>query len=358
MNWFNTKSALMLAGLLTISAPGVCAEEITIIGKHIHGLILDADQDPLIRQDRAEIHPQASVRTELVTESSTLTAEAFSHPVGAIYLVRRDGDNTINTVPVDAHTINGVSQPEIGLPTAWGSVLYSEAMLVDAADATDFISAFKPYFKGDAGQVNPYDYGWPVEMVVLDDKGHGKLVKNYAMGRVAAKDIQIMPDQKTVWMLSGDGSGYLYVFIAEDARNFSKGRLLVVDLSSDEARWIEVANTSSLKAKFRLKRVQFDKLLAYDTPSEQGCADALTLTETVYGRECLRITDKRNAGLFEPHRFAALAGVDPQFASFVDIEYDDKQNELVLKAKSGRSQRFVLGAVEQMHSDFLIKERL
>lgn len=350
--------SLLVISLITSNSS--VANDHRIIGKHIFGLMVDVDNDPLIRNQRAEIHNQASSSAEVAYDKASFSASVFNQPVGAVYLTKLDQDSgkEIKTQPVDASGINGISAPVGGLPTEWGSLIYSESALVDAADPKSFVDKFKPYYKGDSKKVNPYEYGWPIELVVLNMNGESKLIKNYAMGRVAAENLLVMPDNKTVWMLSGEKAGYLYVFIAEDSGNFSKGQLLVANSDDHSVNFVPVANTSTLKAKFQLRRIKFDSLFQSGEFDGGVCDNGIQPVNTVYGIECLKVKNKRYSGLFEPHRFAALAGVKPQFNAVTKMTYKPDTNTLVLEKKSGDTIGFNLGSVGQFSSDYLIKERL
>jgi secreted PhoX family phosphatase len=90
-------------------------------------------------------------------------------------------------------------------------------------------------FGGDLLQMNPYDYGYIVEVKVLNEQGAHSVTKHYAMGRLAFELGYVLPDKKTAYM-SDDGTNVgLYMFVADREMDLSSGTLYV-------ARWEQVSS--------------------------------------------------------------------------------------------------------------------
>lgn len=85
----------------------------------------------------------------------------------------------------------------------WGTHLSSEEYEPDATKAaTD--AQFKAFSKntfGDETKANPYHYGHLPEITVNPD-GTGTVKKHYCLGRISHELIQVMPDQRTVMMVT------------------------------------------------------------------------------------------------------------------------------------------------------------
>lgn len=118
------------------------------------------------------------------------------------------------------------------------------------SDTTD-INSFSQYFFGDATTANAYHYGLVPEVRVSHD-GSTRVVKHYALGRIARELADVQPDWRTVYM--GDDGGYtgLFMFVADFWGDLSRGTLYAakwnqtsdVDGGSAMLSWIRLGHAS------------------------------------------------------------------------------------------------------------------
>lgn len=91
-------------------------------------------------------------------------------------------------------------------------------------------------YGGDLLRINPYFYGYTVEVGAVNVQGDTEVAAHYAMGRVAIGLAYVMPDQKTAY-ISDDGTNVgLYKFIADRKRRFFSGYPLCHEIESDQRR--------------------------------------------------------------------------------------------------------------------------
>src|SRR3546814_11596066 len=77
---------------------------------------------------------------------------------------------------------------------------------------------------GDASKVNPYFWGFPVEISV-SDAGAATATKHYSMGRFAHELSYVMPDRKTVYETDDGTNVGFYRYAADTASDLSAGTL-------------------------------------------------------------------------------------------------------------------------------------
>ena len=355
------KSTSLLFALCCASS--VYAQDIKggeVIGKNIYGLATDYNGDPLLVDERPLIYSTSSFDEEIVLGKQTFLVSAFNQPIGGVYVTYIDKKTKkfLDTSPLELSGIGGLSHPQAGIRALWGSVILAEAGLVDAANAETFNKDFKAYYKGKDNLVNPYNYGWLSEIIVLDAEGQAKAIKNYAMGRVFADQFLIMPDSRTVYMLDSQASGNLYVFIAEQPYSMVKGSLYAVGRTEDKLSYIPLGETSALKLKFRLKKISFDSMFSSKTPKNNVCAKKYTHVQTVYGEECLKLKakGKKYAPIFEPIRTLALKGVAGFGGKQSQMQFDTN-NKLIRFKQTGKAEiAFPVNEDTHLNSQYIIKE--
>ena len=205
----------------------------------------------------------------------------------------------------------------------WGTHLSSEEYEPDAfAAATDAqFLAYSTNLYGDAAKANPYHYGHLPEVTVKAD-GTASIKKHFCMGRISHELVQVMPDNRTVFM--GDdatNSGY-FVFVANTEKDLSAGTLYVAKVGSgfsiDPAAaaaplsWIKLGSATS---------AEIENLATTLKP-----ADIMTVSKTDLGAGYTKIVAngktewiKINAGMekaaafLETHRYAAYVGASLGF---------------------------------------------
>jgi hypothetical protein len=366
----NRYSALKTAALIVCLAPSYLAHagsdaEATaqsadhaelgeVIGKSIYGLVTDFQQDPVLLNERVVLNQQRSGEFALDMGEVNFTLEAFGGDIGAIYLSKfNDKGNRVTADALDGAGVGGVSELSAGAWSPWNTLLFSESPEINIHQPGEFVERFKPYFKHRAEMVNPYNYGWVVEAVVLDSAGSSKLVKQYGMGRIAAHQVLAMPDGKTIYLL--DKQGYLFAFIADEANSMTKGRLYAVDVSKSKPQLQLLAKSSALKNKFKLKKMSFSQLFkTKDAADVSACNKPYHLLETPYGRECLAVANARYAGVFEPQRLAMIKGISG-FGGNAIMQVTPNKH---LRLTAGElSREFALISDETTGSEFLVREK-
>ncbi|MDB5908137.1 MAG: alkaline phosphatase, partial [Massilia sp.] len=206
----------------------------------------------------------------------------------------------------------------------WGTHLSSEEYEPNAfTAATD--SQFKAFSKnlyGSDTAANPYNYGHLPEVTVNLD-GTASIKKHYCLGRISHELVQVMPDNRTVFM--GDdatNSGY-FVFVADKEKDLSAGSLYVAKVgagfSLDPAAaaapltWIKLGSATSAEIKKLATLLKATDIM--DVKSADP-ADATYTKVAANGRtEWIKLVPgmEKAAAFLETHRYAALVGASMGF---------------------------------------------
>jgi hypothetical protein len=331
-----------------------------VVGRNIFGLALDYQGDPVLVEDRPLVFASGQADIDLSLDQRRFTVSSFDHVIGNVFITEYDHERDVylDTVSVDLAPIGGVSGLGASLQTSWNSVLLSESTLVDAANHEAFARSFSGYFKNKQELVRPYNYGYALETILLNEKGEAKVIKNYASGRVFASQLLMMPDGKTLYLLDSKYSGNLYIFVAEQPNSLAKGQLFVTKMTKNRVSLVELGKSSALKMKFKLKKMDFSGLFERVPVKDDKCDSGFARVDTVYGKECLKQVRKnrRYTGLFEPIRMAALKGVNGFGVELDSLGYDAANNQLQLSSKNGSSWNLGLGSRADILSEYLITE--
>ena len=166
----------------------------------------------------------------------------FEEIPGAIYIseLSQASDsgllNVERTRPLDLSGIGGGWNFCAGSTTPWQTHLGSEEYEPNAAardpetGAIDrYFQAMAAYFDGDPASLNPYDYGWQLEIRVGDFQ-RVQPHKRYAMGRLSHEAGLVMPDRRTVYISDDAHNTALFRFLADRPGDLSSGTLYA-------ARW-------------------------------------------------------------------------------------------------------------------------
>ena len=263
-----------------------------VIGRHIYGLAHDYQGDPVLINDRPLIYKESSFEQVLKVADKSFMISGFNDAIGSVYITRMDNSASkqLDTVDLNLASVDGFSQPTDASLTNWNSLLLTESGLIDAAKPDAFIDAFKPYYKGKANLINPYNYGWVSEVILLDSQGKAKAIKNYALGRMFAQQVIAMPDGKTIYTL--DRSGNLYLFVADQVNSLAKGQLYAVSRQQDRIKYDLLGNSAALKVKFKLKKATFNSIFQTTVVKNKRCNKKYTYVNTIYGEECLKLNKK------------------------------------------------------------------
>ena len=207
----------------------------------------------------------------------------------------------------------------------WGTHLSSEEYEPNAfAVATDAqFKAFSKNLYGSETAANPYHYGHMPEVTVNTD-GTGSIKKHYCMGRISHELVQVMPDNRSVFL--GDdatNSGY-FVFVADREKDLSSGTLYVakvgagfsVDPTAAAAplTWIKLGSATSAEIHTLANTLKAADIMAV---SAVDPLDASYKKVNANGKtEWIKLNAgmEKAAAFLETHRYASLVGASMGFS--------------------------------------------
>jgi len=293
----------------------------------------------------------------------------FESRPGAMYLTklkqdRRTGKLTAKrTRPLDFSDVKGGWVHCAGSVTPWGTHLGSEEYEPDAKQwiegtVDSYNAQMATYFGADPADaltvMNPYDYGYPVEVKVKNFK-NATVAKHYAMGRVALELAYVMPDDKTSYMTDDGTNVGLFRFVADEAGDLSAGTLWVAQWSqkSDtgiagmgEAKlnWINLGHATNEQVLSWIDAYTFSDIFDYVDPVDGACADSYTSINAGHidgQHQCLKLKDVNNDGVvdtadeviasrLETRRWAAMEGGTTEFRKMEGITFDPEHSRLYL----------------------------
>lgn len=278
----------------------------------------------------------------------------FESRPGGMYLTELSQDSAsgelspVQTRNLDFSHVNGGWVHCAGSVTPWGTHLGSEEYEPDAEDRDPvtgeidgYYNAMGDYAGGDLTQLNPYDYGWQVE-VKVDDFDTATVTKHYAMGRVAHELAYVMPNQKTAY-ISDDGTNVgLFRFEADTAADLSAGELFVarwVQTSKQnggraDLEWISLGSATDAEIKTYLdNKITFANIFdKADPDADDVCPATFTSINTTRGRECLKVKAgmEKAASRMETRRYAAMLQGTTEFRKMEGITLDPDTNVMYL----------------------------
>lgn len=350
--------------LVLVNTSSIIAEELvtgSVVGRNIFGLANDVNGAPLMIAEMPLIFETEAFNKKIsAVDGKSFFVSGFGDDIGGLYLSIFDDDKKhyLDTSAFNLSSVEGLIRPRGGVTTSWGSVLFSEAGLVDGAEPASFIDVFKAYYKGKADLVKPYNYGWVAEAILLDNKGTAKLIKNYSIGRLFASQLYMMPDGKSLYLFDAENTGQLYFYVAKVPESLTDGTLYGVSLVNGKAIYDSLGSTSALKMKFKLKKINFDKLFDKSPLKDGSCASGFNHIVTIYGEECLKqkTKNKRYTGLFEPVRTLAIKRNTHPQVKLMSVKYNQDNNQLELSSADNSSMKFSLGHNDKLGSRYVIEE--
>ena len=226
---------------------------------------------------------------------------------------------------VDTSSVNGLWITCGASLSPWGTHLSSEEYEPNAfTAATDAqFKAFSKNLYGSETAANPYNYGHMPEITVNAD-GTASIKKHYNLGRISHELVQVMPDNRTVFM--GDdatNSGY-FVFVADKEKDLSSGSLYVakvgagfsIDPTAAAAplTWIKLGSASSAEIKTLANTLKpTDIMLVSSTnPNDSSYTKVNANGRTEWIK--LNAGMEKAAAFLETHRYAALVGASMGFS--------------------------------------------
>ena len=206
----------------------------------------------------------------------------------------------------------------------WNTHLSSEEYEPNAfaARTSNFLDDFSKNLFGSASTANPYHYGHMPEVTVNAD-GTASIKKHFCMGRISHELVQVMPDNRTVFM--GDdatNSGY-FVFVADKEKDLSAGSLYVAKVGAgfsivpgDAAApltWIKLGSATSAEIESLATTLIPTDIMDVKTTNP---SDASYTKVTSNGRvEWIKLVAgmEKAAAFLETHRYAGLVGASMGF---------------------------------------------
>ena len=206
----------------------------------------------------------------------------------------------------------------------WNTHLSSEEYEPNAfaSRAGNFMDDFSKNLFGSAATANPYHYGHMPEVTVNAD-GTASIKKHFCMGRISHELVQVMPDNRTVFM--GDdatNSGY-FVFVADKEKDLSAGTLYVAKVGSgfsivpgDAAApltWIKLGSATSAEIESLATKLKPTDIMDVKTTDP---VDTSYTKVTSNGKvEWIKLVAgmEKAAAFLETHRYAGLVGASMGF---------------------------------------------
>lgn len=350
------------------------------VGGGTFGLLTDHTGKPLTNADGSPRISQRNDFSSLIpVDSKLFMVSQFEDVPGAMYLTELGQDRQtgalkpLATRPIDLSGVRGGWLHCAGSVTPWNSHLGSEEYEPDSRGAADRAPdakgiAMARYLGADPWDLNPYDYGWPLEVQVLDETGRTRVTKHYALGRRSLELAYVMPDRRTVY-LTDDGTNVgFYMFVADAPGDLSAGDLYAARwiqndrpfavraqpqpedgngafLESDRMlrnggagalAWVDLghANAGEIAGILR-KGIGFDDIFETAEPVGGACPDGFVSTNSGHSRpfhECLKLREgmEKTASRLESRRYAAYRGATTEWRKMEGITFDPDGKRLFL----------------------------
>lgn len=265
--------------------------------------------------------------TSLAQDGKTGMYGRLPSPIAVLTLDQDPASGKLSLVKyhnVDTSSVNGLWITCGASLSPWGTHLSSEEYEPNAFTAASDaqFKAFSQNLYGSETAANPYHYGHLPEVTVNHD-GTASIRKHYCLGRISHELVQVMPDQRTVFM--GDdatNSGY-FVFVADREADLSSGTLYVARVgagfSLDPAAgaaplsWIRLGSASSAEIRALATSLKPTDIMSVRTVDPQ---DATYTRVAANGRiEWLKLMPgmEKAAAFLETHRYASLVGASMGF---------------------------------------------
>jgi hypothetical protein len=291
-----------------------------IVGKNIFGVMNNFKNEPMLVEARASIIKDSSFHTFLMVKEKELEQDFIisglinDSGIGNIYITKtylEDGKVTLfDTFNMDISSTKGLYKPHSFFKTNWNTLFISQGV-VNSRLEKKFQDSFKAYFQDRKELVNSYNYGWTTEVVILNTSGLSKGINVFSMGRTFADKFFIKSDNKTIYMYDSKNSKFVYKFLSETPKDFTKGTLFIGKKENGKLSWIKLGKNSALKIKMKFRKaVKFKDIFTYKKPINNQCSRGYSYISTMYGQECLKVKKrfKNYAGAFEPIRYGAIKG--------------------------------------------------
>jgi uncharacterized protein len=335
-----------------------------VIGGNTFGLIYDQKGDVVLAEDGSRFISNDNDFSSLIQiDNKLFNITHFESRPGAMYLTELKQDQStgrlspVTTRNVEFSDWGGLWVPCAGSVTPWNTHLGSEEYppnaraLEDAASPDQINDYYKPMLRyfgiknpfdssvsidDIKAAFNPYRYGYPVEVKVMNKAGDVEVTKQFAMGRLAVELAYVMPDQKTVY-ISDDGENVgFFLFVADKPGDLGAGRLYAAKWVQKHAEnggaadleWIDLGHASQAEIKLAIDQgVKFSDI--FDTadpekPLPPGFSSINCYDGDAAANEFLRVKPgmEKIASRLETRRYAAIMGATTELRKEEGITYD------------------------------------
>lgn len=266
----------------------------------------------------------------------------FESIPGGLHLVELNQDSTtgelspVSTMMIDMSHLEGGYNHCAGIVTPWNTHLAAEEYEPDAGSRSastgeidSFYDQIEQYHgEGSLLSVNPYWYGYPVEVAVSiqDSEAAATVVKHYAAGRMSIEVPYVMPDRRTMYLTDDGTNGGLYMFVADEAEDLSSGHLYAMkwdqtDAGSDDnagmgaadISWISLGHATSDEVEALITgddALEFSDIFEKVEDVDGECPLGYSSINHKGSQECLNLKDGMElaASRLETRRYAALMG--------------------------------------------------
>ncbi|PHR65211.1 alkaline phosphatase PhoX [Alcanivorax sp.] len=336
-------------------------------GDVVFGQLVDKMGQPLYGNDGKLSVTDSNEHTSLLPIGDRLfsVSQMETRP-GAMFLMELDQNKQTGHLSVkdlwqiDQSGVDGGWVHCAASVTPWNTHLASEEYEPDASERDPvtgeidgYYEPMADYFGGDLTAMNPYWWGWNIEITVAaegDSAPTSDLVKHYAMGRLAFELSYVMPDEKTVYMTDDGTNVGFYMFVADTAGDLSAGSLYAAKWNQTSAagigeadlEWISLghASNSDIEALFASPdEPSFDDLFETAAMTGEDCPDGFTATASNGNKECLKVKPGMElaASRLETRRYAALMGATTEFRKEEGVTFDPDGGKLyVAMSEVGR----------------------
>ncbi len=329
------------------------------------GLLYDIDGDAIYEADGSpRISNSNDFSSLLPVDGKLFMVSHFEDRPGAMYLSELNQDSAtglltpISTRNIDFTGIHGGWVHCAGSVTPWNSHLGSEeyepdAAMVDPATGTksyggeedDYYHAMDAYFNGDRTRMNPYYWGYPIEVKVLNGNGDTEVIKHYGMGRMALELAYVMPDRKTAYMTDDGTNVGLFMFIADNPGDLSAGTLYAAKfIQTGNAEnggdftieWIDLGHATNAQISSYVDQgLTFADIFTATAPNNNGCPSGFTSINAGHEdgkHQCLQLKPgmEQAASRLETRRYAAMLGATTEIRKEEGITYDPDRGRLYM----------------------------
>lgn len=322
---------------------------------NVFGQIIDNAMKPILQMDGSKTIADSNDFSSILKVGTKLfTVSQFESQPGAMYLTELSQDSktgkltALSTKSLDLSGINGIWNPCAGSVTPWNTHLSSEEYEPNARNGQASANSMAPFFGGgttvggDSSQVNPYFWGFPIE-VKVDAAATATVTKHYSMGRFAHELSYVMPNNKTVYGTDDGTNVGFYRYEAKTAGDLSEGTLYAMkwtqtsaagasELGTADISWVELGTAKDSDIKTLIDGgVTFADIFETDVPTAGVCPAGFTsISANGVGQECLKLkAGKETAAAFlETRRYAAFKGATTEMRKEEGVTFDPDGKKL------------------------------